>query len=360
MDAGHNYNKDSREAAYAWLGRWFLGITDAAPLKEQPFEVEPKENLLVFARRERPPHLLDAEGLTKWLIAHFEAQLNALKPQDAVGLARFREVMEPALRHTLAAEFPAAEALTAEVVSTVEGQGFTATRLLLGRQGKGDRLPAVLYRPAHAEVRAGTLVVHPEGKAALVDAPHAAPGPLVAGLLAQGQAVLALDVFLTGEYHTPFAPTKRDESVNFFTTFNRTDTALRVQDLLTGLSYLGSQPGVDALNLVGLGEAGLWALLARGLAPQVARTAVDVAQFDNTNDDNFLHRLYIPGLRRAGDLRTAGALAAPGALLLHNTGEAFRSDWIADAYRAAGAADQLRVEKDVVADGELAAWVSGR
>lgn len=356
MAADHNYNKDSREAAYAWFGRWFQRITEAAQLKEQPFEMEPPEDLLVFARRERPPHLLDAEGLTKFLMDHSEAQLNALKPQDAAGLARFREMMEPALRQTLAAEWPAGETLVEEAKGTVTGPDFTATRLIIGRVGKGDAIPAVLYRPVHSEVRGSTLIVAAEGKAALVDRSKAAPGPLVAGLLAQGQAVLAIDAFRTGER----AQAKRDESVQFFTTFNRTDVALRVQDILTGLAYLRRQFGGGPLNLVGLGEAGLWALLARGLASEVARTAADVAQFDNTRDDSFLQHLYVPGLRRAGDLRTAGALTAPAPLLLFNTGQAFHADWIADVYRAVGAAAQLRVEAEGMPEEELMAWLSGK
>lgn len=355
MVADHNYNRESREAAYAWFGRWFQGLTDPAPLREQPFEVEAPEDLLVFARRDPPPHLLNAEGLTAFLIGQAEARLNALKPTDAAGLARFREVMEPALRHTLAAEVPAAEALTEEVRGSVEGPGFTATRLLIGRRGKGDCIPAVLYRPARKGVRAGTLVVCPEGKAALVDVGRSAPGPLVAGLLERGQAVLAIDAFSTGER----AGARRDESLPFFTTFNRTDTALRVQDILTGLAYLRRQSGGGPPNLVGLGEAGLWALLARGLDPGVARTAVDTAQFDNTQDESFLQRLYVPGLRRAGDLRTAGTLAAPAPLWLFNAGPTFQAQWIEEAYRAAGAADRLRLEPGRVAPEELAAWVGG-
>lgn len=355
MVADHNYNRESREAAYAWFGRWFQGLTDPALLKEQPFEVEAPEDLLVFARRDPPPHLLDAEGLTAFLIGQAEAQLNALKPADAAGLARFREAMEPALRHTLAAEVPAAEALTEEVRGSVEGPAFTAARLLIGRRGKGDRIPAVFYRPAGKEVRAGTLVVCPEGKAALVDVDRAVPGPLVAGLLERGQAVLAIDAFGTGER----AGARRDESLPFFTTFNRTDTALRVQDILTGLAYLRRQTGGASPNLVGLGEAGLWALLARGLDPGVARTAVDTVQFDNTQDESFLQSLYVPGLRRTGDLRTAGALAAPAPLWLFNTGAAFLAQWIGEAYRAAGVADRLRLEPGRVAPEELVAWVGG-
>jgi len=361
FDAGHNYNQDSREAVYAWFGRWLLGITEESQLKEQPFEVEKKEDLLVFHDRERPAHALDAAGLTRSRIEAAEQQLAALKPQDPAGLDRFRAVMEPALRHTLAAAWPNEADLVAERQGITERGDFTAERLLLGRRGRGDRIPALLYRPAAGAglgPAPATLVVHPDGKAALVDAAHARPGPLVAGLLQRGQVVLAIDCFLTGEYHTPFALTQRSQDVRYFTTFNRTDVAWRVQDILTGLAYLHSRPDVATVHLAGLGQAGLWCLLARGLAPWVGRTAVDVAEFDNADDDRFLQDLFVPGLRRAGDFRTAATLTAPQPLLIHHTGEAFDTRWIVDVYRAVGAETALRVEKEQLSDAALVEWLA--
>ncbi|MDQ3213580.1 MAG: hypothetical protein M3Q85_12950, partial [Acidobacteriota bacterium] len=39
-------------------------------------------------------------------------------------------------------------------------------------------------------------------------------------------------------------------------------------------------------------------------------------------DQDYLERLYVPGLRRAGDLQTA-ASAAGGTMTIHNAGERF-------------------------------------
>ena len=66
FDTGHNYNKDSREAVYAWFGKWLLGITDPAKLKEQPFTVEKDEDMLVFTEAHpRPVDALTANGLKR-------------------------------------------------------------------------------------------------------------------------------------------------------------------------------------------------------------------------------------------------------------------------------------------------------
>ncbi len=93
IDAGHNYNKDSREAVYAWFGKWFLGENDAIKLKEVPFEVEADENLLAFHGRELPPHALNAEGLTRARIESAEKQLEARKPTNTDELEKFRAEM---------------------------------------------------------------------------------------------------------------------------------------------------------------------------------------------------------------------------------------------------------------------------
>ena len=40
FDAGHNYNRDSREAVYGWFARWLLGRPDASPVPEREFTAE--------------------------------------------------------------------------------------------------------------------------------------------------------------------------------------------------------------------------------------------------------------------------------------------------------------------------------
>ena len=73
--------------------------------------------------------------------------------------------------------------------------------------------------------------------------------------------------------------------------------------------------------LVVSGDAALAGLLAAAILP--GRTAIlDVGAFDTSSDADFVERLYIPGLRRAGDLATALSLAG-GKVVIHNAGERF-------------------------------------
>ena len=349
IDADHNYNKDSREAVYAWFGKWFLGEEDATKFREVPFEVEKDEDLLVFHNRELPEHALDAAGLTRSWIVSAEEQLAERKLTDAASLDQFREEMGAALRHSLAISIP-----DSTRPNPVQGDDFTAQPFVIGGN---DQLPALFLTPKTGTGNgSATLIVHPQGAMNLINPETGQPARLVSDLLAAGESVLGTDLFLTGTHSSAEGKVIRDTSYRFFTTYNRTDAALRVQDILTALAYLKSQASVSTLNLIGLGEAGLWCLLAAGFT-DVEHTVVDANQFDSGNDATYLHTLPIPSIRRVGDFRTAGTLVASRHLLIHNTNNTFQTDWIADVYRAVGAADLLRVEAEAVSEADIAAWL---
>ena len=349
IDADHNYNKDSREAVYGWFAKWFLGEEDATKFKEVPFEVERDEALLVFHNRELPEAALDAEGLTRSRIESAEEQLAARKPTDAASLDQFREEMGAALRRSLAISIP-----TSTYPNPIEEGDFTAQPFVVGGN---NQLPALFLKPkAETENGSTTLIVHPQGAINLINPETGQPTRLVSHLLAAGESVLGVDLFLTGAHSSADGKVIRDTTARYFTTYNRTDAALRVQDILTALAHLKSQTGVSTLKLIGLEEAGLWCLLAAGFA-DVHRTVIDANQFDTDSDEAYLQNLPIPSIRRVGDFRTAGTLVAPRHLLIHNTGNTFQTDWIADVYRATDAADRLRVETEPVSEADIAAWL---
>ncbi|MBA3439480.1 MAG: acetylxylan esterase [Pyrinomonadaceae bacterium] len=353
MNAEHNYNKESREAVYAWFGRWLLGTSDEGGLKEKSFKAEMPPQLLVFYGLEQPKSSVNAGSLTSHLIESAEKQLDALKPKDKAGLDEFRKQMEPVLAQTLGASLPALNDMEVWKGEQARARYFTVERFLIGRIGKGDRVPATVWMPSRRNrTKTATLIVHEDGRAPLTNLEGVSPGPVVAELLRKGHVVMAIDCFQTGE-----AKGARAKEVQFFTTYNRTDDANRVQDILTAIAHLRNRPDVAQINLIGTGRAGLWCLLARGLAPQISRTVVDVAQFDNTSDEAFLKELFTPGLRRAGELRTAAALAAPSPLLIHHTGDRFRTDWISEVYQTLGASSELEVHKDKLTDVQVANWL---
>jgi hypothetical protein len=107
-------------------------------------------------------------------------------------------------------------------------------------------------------------------------------------------------------------------NVDHFDTYNRTEAGQRVADIVRTLD---DNPG--ALLVAG-SEFGPAALLALAVAT-ASRAVVDIGQFDNLSDQMFVNRLYIPGLRRAGDFHTAISMSA-GPVVVHNSGGQFRLD----------------------------------
>ncbi len=356
FNAGHNYNKDSREAVYAWFGKWLLGITDPDKLKEQPFSVEKEEDMRVFTEKHpRPADALTADGLREHLIESAKRQIEAMKPTDAASLKKFRETMSVAMSHTLAATIPAKDDIVAEKLQEVPHGEFTVERLVIGRKGKGEAIPAVLLTLKNVSGKmTATLIVHPQGKDAVVRMGQPV-SPLAAALLKKGSAILAIDCFQTGELKKG----ERKRTANHWLTYNRTDLALRVQDILTAIGYLLSREDVGQIGLVGWDAAGIWCLMANAVAPQIRKAAIDVNGFtdDRTawEGDNF-----IPGILRAGGGQIAAALCVPRAMFLFNTQGKFPTDFALAAYQAAGRSRRLRIEDDRLPDDAIAQWLVGR
>jgi len=250
FDAPHNYNRDSREAVYAWMARWLQGAPADVKREERAFTPEPLPDLLVFHQRPVPDGAVTAAQLTENWIAAARGQLASL-PLDA----RAR-----ALRLALGygSSSPGA--------ATPAGSGRRRTAIVAGAD------PAV-ERQLHSA----------------------------------GFVVKAIDF-------TPFDAAEA-EKIPHFDTYNRTAASQRVADIVEALRV-----SPEAV-LVASGDHALAALLASAIEPG-RKMVLDVGDFDTTSDAAFVERLYIPGLRRAGDLSTALALAGDR-IAIHNAGGAF-------------------------------------
>lgn len=353
VDAEHNYNKESREAVYAWFAKWFLGAEDASAFKEVAFEVEPDEDLLAFSERELPAHALKQEAFLPAWIDRCQEAIEKRKPTNAAELQTFNEELGSGLQRALGLDLPKITDITLVepegAFPTTYQTNLSAKHLVIGRKGVGDTIPAILFSP---EPQVGhdpiVLIVHPEGKEKLIDSETGDPSPLITDLLSADRRVLLIDVFGTGEH----GDYERSEDTGFFTTYNRTTAALRVQDIVTALRCFTGRGDVSEVNLIGIGEAGLWGLLAAGFT-DVKNIVVDAAEFDNRNDTAFLETLPIPNIRQVGDFQTAGTLIAPRSLIIHNTGDAFGTAQITEVYGNIGASQHLFVGKDKLPDEEI-------
>jgi hypothetical protein len=351
FDFEHNYNQTSREAVYEFFGKWLLDHPEPASLKETAYQMEPVESLRLFPDNTPPEGARNEAQVIAHLIERSNSQLESLRPRDGKGLEKFKTAMEPAWRHTLQIEFPE-RSLVIETSQTKKTGDITKHSLCVGRKGRGDRLPIVMFTPAKDNLRVMTVLAHPDGKGAFIDDSGAARG-LAKELLARNQSVILLDTFLTGELADADAGKARKHTSGPFTTYNRTDLQERVQDLITACAFAQIHGKGRRVILCGSGRAGLWAQLA---APAADAVIADCSGTDLTTDSELMKQdLFTPGLRKIGAFQGATLLAAPNALLLHNTGEKFPTEWLQAAYGKSGA---FRRETKALDDAAQADWIA--
>jgi hypothetical protein len=162
---------------------------------------------------------------------------------------------------------------------------------------------------------------------------------------------MTIDAFQTGSAVAP-----RDTSARGFTSYNQTNDAARVQDILTALEYLRSRSKAQTVNLVGLEIAGVWSYFARAMAGAGVNLAADLTQFAADTDAEYLNRFHAPGLRQAGDFRAAAVMNSQGRTMVYNAGPQFPADWARQAAKAAGS--QLEIRTGMVGEADLVGWLA--
>jgi dienelactone hydrolase len=346
MNAPHNYNQDSREAVYGWFAHWVLGRKETSPIKERGGGVASLSDLMVFFGRPRPENEVDEGGLAAYLIEQARKQYERSFPDHAAGLEKFRQTFGAAFSYSLMAEFPDPNTIMTSQpqVSSINqlARGATKEEFVISRSGRGDRIPMTLWKQRTIKsVNSFVLLVSSESSPQLAET-----------LVKNGHNVATIQYF-PGIKEIP-------KNIKFFTTYNRTAEANRVQDILTALSYLKKQYGGMRSSVVAQGQAGLCALLARGLAPKIDKMIIDAAQFDSSSDEEFTKFLPIPGIRRAGDFTTAVTIAPLTSLFIHNTGNKFQTERLAEVYRKFGRAEDFTVQPNIVDNSTLLDWLSSK
>ncbi|MGQ9456010.1 MAG: alpha/beta hydrolase family protein [Armatimonadota bacterium] len=364
FDVGHNYNKDSREAVYSFFARWLLGKTPAQPIREEVVKIDSREDLLCFSDGKLQDDALAPDAIVDQLIKYSEKQLFNSRPKDKASLQTFRKLYEPALRRALSvpSEFQGA----AVPCGSLRHGDRAVHKLIIRDKLRGAEIPALLWEAESLQVSCKSkriaILVHENGKQGFLSQSCHTACDLVVNLTKNGWFVLAIDVFNTGEHTAPNESPARDYDKDFFDTYNRTDTAERVYDILLtvrcvrGGNFPAGTPFTETA-LVGYGKAGLWCLLAAPFV-DVNKAVIDAGGLNISDDSLLLDEFYVPCLRRAGDFRSAMALTAPAHLFIHNTQGRFDTTWADAGYTACGSAHHLRVSKEKTDDAVIAAWLT--
>jgi dienelactone hydrolase len=353
---GHDFARSSREAYYSWAVRWLKndGKPLSEPVKEPAMQLPDAKSFRVWGDDLPKPHnAITWDALIEWLKGQANSVIEGMRPADKKSLQQFQRLMRRALQVTLAVSVPTAEQISVTYAEQKEVDGLSMTRLWLGRKGVGDKIPAVLVPlsnlPAKRQLRREVVLLVSEKGAASEIWNGEGESAELAKLLTRFD-VMAIDTFRTG-----MASGERKTDVQFFTTYNRTDDAERIQDIVTAVAYL--QQEYDRVHIVGFGTAGLWALMAAAIVEVDGKVVADANQFDANDDNEFVKRLFVPCLRRIGDLRTALALIAPRPLLVHNAHSNFPRIWAESAYAAANATQRLLLSKEPMTAKQIFDWL---
>ncbi len=353
-DFGHNYNQTSRESVYVFLKRTLWGEVGTGPAPEPPFVAEPEASLSTWdAEHPRPARAASPAQLKNTLRKQIAAQVAAWAPTDRPRWGETRQMLTSALEVMLdctprqRGEVRAQAAAASQAVPA--GRYRAETRTLV--RPEGGHTPRVRWvTPADQEKpKTVTVLVLANGSAGAFAA-DGTPQGLAAALLGRGQGVLLVEPVLAGAGDE----VAKRHSSQFYTTYNRTTLAERVQEILDAVSHAGAL--ARTVHLAGLGRAGAWVLLARPFADGVQRTVADgnwewPAALPATDE------MALPAVHRYGGMKAFAALSAPAPLLLRHTPGKLDTGWVEAAYRVTGGEQFLPAEADMPAE-KIAAWLA--
>ncbi|MGA7340333.1 MAG: hypothetical protein WBE72_00915 [Terracidiphilus sp.] len=296
FEAVHNFNQQSREAVYQFLARLNPGWADSRELKEHNIAAPMLQDMLALSNRTLPAGAVDLNGLFHEWRAMAEAQ-NA-QTEDAAYLRK-------RLKQTLAVEDPT------DVIAETNGES-----IVLSRPAWKDRVPGIWI----AGEGATAIVIDPGGSAAALKT------EIVLRLRRQHRPLLLLDVFQAGAAKAPRdrddhpaitpenaaneSPIERQADAAGggpkFLTYNVSDDAARVQDIVTAIAY--AQKSSPHVEIFAHGDAALWATFAAAVSANPVTLHLDDMP-KLAGDDDYLIHFDVPGILRAGGLPVAQQLA---------------------------------------------------
>lgn len=253
-DVEHDFSSVLRVAAVRWMRRWLMGVDDAIVERDAPVCAEEELRcapegqvaLIPGARSGFDLNVVWNRRLARQRRAFWEEATSGEKRKavrEIVGVDSLRALPEGKL----------------ERVGAVERKGCRIDKLLV-HVDEQVQLPALMFVPPRSGGEA-YLYVHGEGKGA------EARGE-IAGLVRQGNRVLAVDVRGCGE----LAPEELWRSGFLAYLLGLSHTGMRTVDVLITarlLSRYGRGKEPRAVHLVGVGDAGPAALHAAALEPRL-------------------------------------------------------------------------------------------
>lgn len=347
----HNYNYVSRAVMYSWMNKHLkLGFKD--PIVEEDFLPLSREELSVWDDKHPKPAGGETyeRQLVRQIAAASDRQMQALLPTDAASLAKYREMIGGALESVIGRQPPKPGDVKPVGRREEDKGGYRLVKMLLRYEAENEEVPAILFEPKKP-VQAVQILVDGRGKQTALD-DRGEPAEAVRKALDEGTAVLAIDVFGTGEFtpdgkplaKAPMLATKSWEKYLGYTLgYNPPLLARRVHDILSAISFARSNwPESAPVVLDARSGAGPWGAVARALSGgTVQRAAISVDGFTFARITALDDPDMLPGAVKYLDLPGILALSAPHELTVRGLAD---PKLVRAAYEATGHPDRLHAE----------------
>ncbi len=265
-DEEHGFSLHLRTGACRWMRRWLLNRVDEVTesdfdvFSDRQLQCTPRGQVLLLEGARSVFQLYRAEEAT--LRRHREPSWRRMtgeerraKVRETAGIRPFSEIPTP----------------ETQASGTVQRIGYRIEKLILKSDG-GFPLPALRFVPGRFSGES-TLYLNGRGKQA-----DAGSGGPIESLVLSGHQVLAVD--LTGLGETESTAWRYDpeyigsNSAEYFIAYmlGRSLVGMRAEDVLVCARHLNAQSGeVKGVNLVAVGRAGVAALHAAAVEPQLFR-----------------------------------------------------------------------------------------
>lgn len=340
---GHNYNLVARTMMYEWMKK-YLELDANVSTEEKDFQPLTVEEMSVFSEGVTlPEDKVSPEELLAYLIKENQSRYRKMIPDSKEKMDQYKEEIGAAARVILCQGVPEGSLIESQAGEPVAiTENIFHVKGLVKRTDSGEQVPFSFLMPAEGFQGSVVIWLEDEGKSCLFENDEKLR-PEIQELVEKGNAVLSIDLYLTGEWLSE-KPLEEmyPMSENYFgytSCFNRPILSSRVNDIMTVIAGLYKLDFVYEINLVGRGKAGVAALLARSLAGNyITRTITDVEGFQFEKVKSSTDELFLPGALRYGGIGGFGALIAPAYVVLAGTESISESelDPLDKAYQAAG------------------------
>lgn len=299
----HGYEASAQESAYDWFARKLLG--QVLPSKEYEVDFGDISRLRIEWDSFGIPAVSSAGQL-------FEQRKNE-RTAAIKGLWKTEDGLEH-LKSVLSFAIGKGEGYKLSLAEMFEDDGCRIEKRLL--QSSEAQLPLAIVHSGQKNASARRLAVVFGEKGKRQALRQLEQQGILALLLRKGFDVASADVFLTGEYHKPYGQSGRNFSMpqdyhfgefeHYITTFNRTDDAYRVQDVIGTCRCLSGI--ADELLLIGLGDASLWIMAALPFLSGISDVALET-DASGWEESDFIEHFFLPGFLAAGGVESCKRLS---------------------------------------------------